>query len=464
MNAQVEQAPLETPIEPDLGRWKVKRNLHYWVMGIVVAVLAVFMLAESMKSENPGEEILAEQRRLKEKQNAALNKTEQAPDREELAMTLEKQEKEAKERLAAKTVPESANLPGNLVPAAGQPLNLPKLPTGSTRPDAGLPNPEAMQQQPNQEAQIAAKREEQILASPIMAIDHGGKSGLLATKSGRAGQPSGGQGGLDLAEERERRQAEARADRDQMFNKALSASTGMMGGGGGAGPGARAAGPNPNSFYDQLGAKPESSHDVVRPVPSRGKFSLMQGASIPAVLITEIRSDLPGDIKAQTTMDVYDSVNGSALLIPKGTILVGKYNSEVKIGQEKVMAGFTRMIYPSGVSADLGGMKAAEASGESGFGDDVDNHFWKMFGTNFLIAGLAQVFQKDQGNVTVVNAGGTSGQLSNTAGQILADTVRVSNERNRTIPPTIYVYRGHKFSVMVNKDMVLPPYETGVRQ
>lgn len=463
MNAQVEHAPLETPIEPDLGRWKVKRNLHYWVMGIVVVVLAVFMLAESMKSENPGEEILAERRSLKEKQNAALNKTEQAPDREELAMTLERQEKEAKERLAAKAVPESANLPGNLVPAAGQPLNLPKLPTGSPRPDAGLPSPEAMQQ-PSQEAQVAAKREEQILASPIMAIDRGGNLGALTGKGGRTGSSTLEQAKLDLAEERDRRQAEARVDRDQMFNKALSASTGMMGGGGGAGPGARGASPNPNSFYDQLGAKPESSHDVVRPVPSRGKFSLMQGASIPAVLITEIRSDLPGDIKAQTTMDVYDSVNGSALLIPKGTILVGKYNSEVKIGQEKVMAGFTRMIYPSGVSADLGGMKAAEASGETGFGDDVDNHFWKMFGTNFLIAGLAQVFQKDQGNVTVVNAGGTSGQLSNTAGQILADTVRVSNERNRTIPPTIYVYRGHKFSVMVNKDMVLPPYETGVRQ
>jgi type IV secretion system protein VirB10 len=79
-------------------------------------------------------------------------------------------------------------------------------------------------------------------------------------------------------------------------------------------------------------------------------------------------------------MDVYDSVNGSSLLIPKGTILVGKYNSEVKMGQEKVMAGFTRMIYPSGASADLGGMKAAESSGESGFSDEVDSHFWKMFG------------------------------------------------------------------------------------
>ena len=70
MNAQVEQTPLEAPVEPDLGRWKVKRNLHYWVMGIVVGVLAIFMLAESMKSENPDDATVAEQKRIKEKQNA----------------------------------------------------------------------------------------------------------------------------------------------------------------------------------------------------------------------------------------------------------------------------------------------------------------------------------------------------------------------------------------------------------
>lgn len=468
MNAQVEQTPLEAPVEPDLGRWKVKRNLHYWVMGIVVGVLAIFMLAESMKSENPDDATVAEQKRIKEKQNAALNKTEQAPAREDLDQTLAAQAKEAQERIEAAKVPQSASLPSNLVPTAqaAGPLNLPPLPSGKARPDSGLPSPEAMKEQGNQEAQMAAKREEQILASPIMAIDNGTKLGVLGGKGARSSQSSLDQRTQELAEERDRRQAEARAERDQMFNKALGASSSMLGAAGGGGPGVagRSSPQGANSFYDSLGSKQEGANTVIRPIPSRGRYSLMQGATIPAVLISEIRSDLPGDIKAQTTMDVYDSVNGSSLLIPKGTILVGKYNSEVKMGQEKVMAGFTRMIYPSGASADLGGMKAAESSGESGFSDEVDSHFWKMFGTNFLIAGLAQVFQKDQGSVTVVNTGGTSGQLSNTAGQILSDTVRVINERNRTIQPTIYVYRGHKFNVMVNKDMVLPPYETGVRQ
>lgn len=475
MNTQVEQTPLEAPIEPDLGRWKVKRNLHYWVLGIVVTVLTVFMLGEAMKSEHPDDATVAEKNKLKEKQNAALNKTEQAPAREDLEQTLAKQQKEAQERLdalakapQATDLPQSAQLPGNLVPMpqgsqSGGPLNLPPLPQGKPRPDAGLPSPESMQAGQSQEMQMAVKREEQVLASPIMAIDNTSKLSLIA---GKANKPGGSstleRASQDLAEEREKRLADSKVDRDQMFNKALNASSSLMGAGA-AGQGRAAAGSQQN-FYENL-ASQETGNDVLRPIASRGKFSLMQGASIPSVLITEVRSDLPGDIKASTTMDVYDSVNGAALLIPKGTILVGKYNNEVKVGQEKVMAGFTRMIYPSGASVDLGGMKAAEGSGEGGLSDDVDNHFFKMFGTNFLIAGLAQFFQKDQGGVTVVNnGGGGANQLSNTAGQILADTVRVINERNRSIPPTIYVYRGHKFNVMVNKDMVLPPYQTGVRQ
>lgn len=138
-------------------------------MGIVVGVLAIFMLAESMKSENPDDATVAEQKRIKEKQNAALNKTEQAPAREDLDQTLAAQAKEAQERIEAAKVPQSASLPSNLVPTAqaAGPLNLPPLPSGKARPDSGLPSPEGMKEQGNQEAQMAAKREEQILASPI---------------------------------------------------------------------------------------------------------------------------------------------------------------------------------------------------------------------------------------------------------------------------------------------------------
>ena len=434
-NREGTQPQWESPTAPEFGRWKVRRNIHYWIVGIVATVLVAFLMIETFKKDNPGEEELEALRTKREKEVAAMNRTDKAPPLEEFNRLLGEQKKQP--------VPESATLPSGLLPA---------LPSGNVRPNTGLPKPDAMKERQNeQEAQAASRREEQILASGIMAIDRGAKS-----VTGTAVRPLAPTPGSSTS-----RTGAANAKRDEVYERLLAQS---------------GAAPDPNAprnsgakqgsnelFIESMTAEKTSANDVLRPIGARGTYALMQGAIIPSVLITEIRSDLPGELKAQTTMDVYDTVHGNVLLIPKGSVLVGKYNSEVRIGQEKVMAGFTRLIFPSGSSVDLGGMKAAEAGGESGFADDVDNHFLKMFGANFLIAGLAQAFQNSSDSSTTVNSYGTT-NVSNTAGDVLADTVKVINQRNVSIPPTIYVYRGHKFNVMVNKDMVLPPYQTGVRQ
>jgi type IV secretory pathway VirB10-like protein len=58
-------------------------------------------------------------------------------------------------------------------------------------------------------------------------------------------------------------------------------------------------------------------------------YILQAGAVIPAALITGIRSDLPGQITAQVTENVYDSPTGSLLLIPQGTRIIGQYDNGV---------------------------------------------------------------------------------------------------------------------------------------
>lgn len=442
------QPPLEAPIEPDLGKWKVKRNLHYWIVALVGLVLAVFLFSDALRTENPSEEHAEELRKMREKEVATLNRTESAPAKEDLAKILSDQAKVAEAKKAVQ-VPDSASVPANLLPG------LPPLPTAGGKPVTYLPSPDSMKKEPDQTALAAAKREDQIMSSPIMAIDSSSKLNLAANRN--TGSPS-------VMEDARKELAANARKQEEMYDKVLG-SAGGTGGAAGAGATPRRAGASGSNdmFVESMANTKTAVNDVVRPIASRGTFALMQGAVIPAVLVSEIRSDLPGEIKAQTTIDVYDSVNGSVLLIPKGTVLVGKYNSEVRVGQEKVMAGFSRIIFPSGASADLGGMKGAEGSGESGLADEVNNHFWKMFGTNFLIAGLAQAFQNSGNNSTTVTTYGTT-NVSNTAGEVLADTVKVINQRNVSIPPTIYVYRGHKFNVMVNKDMILPPYQTGVRQ
>jgi type IV secretion system protein VirB10 len=62
------------------------------------------------------------------------------------------------------------------------------------------------------------------------------------------------------------------------------------------------------------------------------------GSIIPAALITGIRSDLPGQITAQVTQNVYDSPTGRILLIPQGARLIGEYDSEISFAQNRVLS------------------------------------------------------------------------------------------------------------------------------
>ncbi len=445
------EVTMESTIAPDLGKWRIKRNLHVWGLICIVLVLGGFMFWDALKSENPDEQTLAAMREKDRQQNAVLNKTSDKPASEDIDKIMQEQRAAADKVLKEQRDRESAaaQLPESLTGTKLPPVPIAK---GQEKIAAGLPAPTEM----DNEAIKAEQREERVLSSDIFALNHGAQAG---------GRKSGAQSTLDeisanSAVERERRLSEAKAEKDQMMAKLGSIAGGAAGAPGSAGAGGGSQRNSDERFLSEM-ANRESANEVLRPIPARGAYTLMQGSVIEAALVTEIRSDLPGEIKAQTTVDVYDST-ATHLVIPKRSILVGKYNNEVKIGQEKVMAAFSRIIFPSGASMDLGAMKAAEADGASGIGDDVDNHFLKMFGTNFLIAGIAQLFQNESSSTTVNNSYGTT-NITNTAGEILADTVKTTNERNRSIQPTVTAYKGRRFIIMVNKDMYLPPSVTGVR-
>ena len=89
---------------------------------------------------------------------------------------------------------------------------------------------------------------------------------------------------------------------------------------------------------------------------------LQAGSVIPAALISGIRSDLPGQVTAQVTQNVYDSPTGRTLLIPQGARLIGAYDSEIAAGQDRVLLGWDRLILPGGRSIELGREQIGRAS------------------------------------------------------------------------------------------------------
>nr|WP_255429538.1 TrbI/VirB10 family protein [Ramlibacter albus] len=199
-------------------------------------------------------------------------------------------------------------------------------------------------------------------------------------------------------------------------------------------------------------AKEADGKRTIRGYAAAGGYVLRQGKIIPAILGRQVNSDLPGRLTAYVSSNVYDSNNN--LLIPKGSTLVGAYDSQVAVGQTRLMFAFTRLILPNGYSFDLPAAQGVDMAGASGMSGDVNNHFLKMFGTSLLIAVLADK-GKQPSSVTQVGATGPA----TAAGQVLSDVSKTILERNRVIPPTITVDQGTRINVEVVADMVFPePY------
>ena len=200
----------------------------------------------------------------------------------------------------------------------------------------------------------------------------------------------------------------------------------------------------------------ELAGEVKRPQPLRpykvtNPYTLLQGKVIPAVLSRDMNTDLPGEVSACTTMDIYDSLSSRYMLIPKGSCLQGRYSNAVRMGQERILFAFTRLTMPNGLSVELPANPGSDLGGAAGIGGEVNNHFFKMFTSSLLIALLAERVERNKQPASGL-AGGSGGAQS-AAGEVLVDVSRTVMDRNKTIPPTITVEKGTRINVEVTRDI-----------
>ncbi len=183
-------------------------------------------------------------------------------------------------------------------------------------------------------------------------------------------------------------------------------------------------------------------------------YVLQAGTVIPAALITGLQSDLPGQIAAQVTENVYDTPTGGSLLIPQGARLIGVYDSQVSFGQSRLLLVWTRLILPNGYSIVLERQPGADATGQAGLEDGVDHHWGSLFKAALLstILAVGTELGSDQNDSDIVRAlrRGT-GDTLNQAGQ---QVVR----RNLNVQPTLTIRPGYPVRVIVTRDLVLQPY------
>jgi len=202
-----------------------------------------------------------------------------------------------------------------------------------------------------------------------------------------------------------------------------------------------AAGVSDPSIYN-----PHRLEDPVSP------WQVMAGTVIPAVLLTGINSDLPGQVIGQVTEPVHDTVTGRHVLIPQGAKLIGRCDNVIAFGQSRALVVWSRIIMPDGSSIRIENLPGTDTAGYAGLADRVDRHTLRMFSAaalSSLISVGAELAEEDD-------------QLARALRDAVQDGAsRAGDEvlrRQLSVQPTITIRPGWRLRILVSQDLILRPY------
>ncbi|MAO79051.1 MAG: hypothetical protein CMH82_00010 [Nocardioides sp.] len=217
--------------------------------------------------------------------------------------------------------------------------------------------------------------------------------------------------------------------------------------GGSAGDGTGLGNIDPSRAFVENGAAPvkvETADVIANP-----SNTVLQGTIIRATLQNAVSSDTPGQVSALVTSPIY-SFDGTQILIPSGARVFGQYSSDVRLGQKRILIGWTRIVTPEGQSVQIAAY-GGDSQGRSGITGDVNNHFGQRFGGAALVSlisatpQIAAALVSDNNEIAVNTGEDVGDDLSNTTADVMNEYIK--------IPPTISVEQGSVVSIMVDRDL-----------
>lgn len=356
----------------------------------------------------------------------------------------------------------------------GEDLDRPPPPPGSTSTAAGngagqytgngagqgqSAPPDAMQQF-REQAFLKAVQADTSVPVQIKGIQPGGAG--AGAGAGAAGGASGSREEM-LARMQQIQQAAVEAgetpDPMAVYRARMAALQGGPGGAGG--PGAAPAGATPRvparngmaQFDNREGGDRWRLNAQVEVADT--PYLLRAGKTeIPLTLLKGINSELPGQITALVSRDIFDTATGNFLLIPKGTWAIGAYSSEVAYGQSRTLVGMQRLVFPDDSVLDLGAMPGADPDGYTGLHDRVNNHYMRLFLSAFGLSAItAGVAISQRGNEDIYGRPTFSGAISEAVGQQFGQVTAQQLNKNISLSPTLEIRPGFRFVLVVTKDM-----------
>lgn len=186
---------------------------------------------------------------------------------------------------------------------------------------------------------------------------------------------------------------------------------------------------------------------------------LVAGTVVPITIVTGINTDLPGDVVGVVRQNVYDTLTGRNILIPKGSRLLASYNNSVAFGQKSVQIAWNQLVTPDGYVFTLPGFQGVDGEGYSGNQDKYNSHFWSILGAAVLgsVINYGAGYLDDQAQLASEVLTGTdiisilSGSAIDTTQDFMDQWVQLWMNRQ----PTIKIRPGYQTQLLVNQNINL---------
>ena len=211
------------------------------------------------------------------------------------------------------------------------------------------------------------------------------------------------------------------------------------------------------AFLRQALPNAYSQHTRVFPVSA---YELKAGSLLPCVLISGINSDMPGNLIAHVSENVWDTSTGHYLLIPRGSRLIGTYDHQISYGQNRVLVIWNRLIFPDGSSLLLDNLQGADQGGYAGFKARVDRHLGSLITSALMVSLLGAGVElasnnrnSNNNNSSRKNVGDILAERTTTA---IAQALTQIITKNMNRQPTLTVRPGYRFTVFIQHDIVFP--------
>jgi type IV secretion system protein VirB10 len=213
-------------------------------------------------------------------------------------------------------------------------------------------------------------------------------------------------------------------------------------------------------------AEPELMKETLnRPVPSSQtrmenpapgpRLRLLEGTVIETVLLNRLDGTFTGPVSCLVTTPVY-SPDRQSVLVPAGARVLGAAAPVQAWGDTRLAVTFHRLVMPDGHTYSLDLFKGLDQIGATGLKDEVDRHYWQVFGASLAIGALSGLAQYNTHGFEANTFGDTYRQA---AGASLASSSTRVLDRYLNVLPTITIREGFRIKVYLTNDLDLPAYD-----